>query len=247
MPITLHYNRLVPTAFAATTEQAGYLASNLANLSLGRPYRATGNGATDVTLTLAAATAVKTLELHDVNFAAANVSKSSDGIAFNPVGALQTYFGKEGRRRGLINVNDPAAKALRVSIGAGASTDGLAWRIGAAPIFAASLAVASPLQAEYRARWVYPQVRAELANRQLAVAATGIGFHEIELPFEPTDAEDLEPLVRYARAGVVLLELGLANYPWQVWPVRYVEDELEERYGQPKLSQLALKFLEVAA
>lgn len=243
---SIKYGKQVPSATAATTSQAGYGPSNLTDERLARPYRATGVGANDITLSLASARPIHTLFLHDVNFAAANVYKSADGVAFNPVGALSSYQGKEGRRRGAIVINDAAVKAVKVSIAAGVATDGLSyWRAGAAYLFDSSAAIASPFQVPYTPRFRYPQVRTDLPNGQTAVAATGTPFHTIELPFRPFDNEDLEPIVRLARASTILLDLELATFPAQLWPVRIDEEAMEESYVV-RASDVKLTFREMA-
>lgn len=247
---TLHYGKVVATVFSATTAQAGYPATNIGNESLGRPWRATGVGANDVTMEFPVVKTVKTLEVHDVNFAQAAILKSSDGVVFAPIAGspLVTYMGTEGRRRGAITVNDANVKALRISIGAGAATDGLAyWRIGSAPAFASSVAIAAPHQFGYRCRFIYPQLRSPMADGSAdSVAYSGRpGFHIIEVPFLPEDDESLEEAVRRARAGTVLLDAGMSNYPWQIWPARIDERELAEAFSVPKASELTLTFREV--
>lgn len=243
----IHYGKVAPTVVTSTTSQAGYGAVNLANSSLDMPWRATAAGAEDLIFTFAAATLVQTFHLHDVNFGAANVYKSGDGVVFNLVGALQAYCGKEGRRRGKITINDPAVKVVKVSIAPGAPLDGKAyWRAGAGYAFASVMTLASPFQVPYATRFTYPQTNTQLANKQRAVAATGTGFHEIDVPFEPQDTEDLQPAIEQARAGgAMLLDLDLPNYPWQVWPATLIEDVMSEQYNQPKVSDITLTFTEV--
>lgn len=245
---TLHHGKVIATAFAATTSQAGYPATNVGGESLARPWRATGLGATDVTITFPAATTVKTWHLHDVNFGSAQILKSADGIAFVTIvgSPLVTFMGKESRRRGAILVNDANVKAMRVSIAAGAATDGLGyWRIGSAPPFSNSFTFGAPHQFGYRARFVYPQVRNGLVNGPDAVAYTGPGYHMIQLPFKPYDTDDIEPIVRLARSGTVLLDLAMTNFPWQIWPARLDEREMDEAFEAAKLSELTLNFREV--
>jgi hypothetical protein len=243
---SIHHTRKIATLFVATTTQGGYPASNVGNPYLARPWVATTtSGATEHEQHFPVAGPVKSLHVHDVNFAAATVYKSVDGVAWVLVGALATYMGIEGRRRGKILVNDANVKALKVSIAAGASTDGFPWRIGAAYAFVESFAIAPPLQFPYRPRFTYPQLANKLINGQDAIASTGPGFHAIQLPFKPTDAQSLEETVRRARAGIVLLDLELANYPAQVWPVRHLEEEIDEGFEIPKESDVVLNLKEV--
>lgn len=247
MPASLAFGKRSATAYSATTSQAGYGPDNLGLESLARPWRSADTTAQDVVLTFAAAAPLHTLHLHDVNFAAADVYKSVDGVAYNLVGALSAYQGKEGRRRGAIVINDATVKAVKISIANGAATDGLAYkRIGAAYAFSSVAIVGAPFQFPYAARFLYPQVRSQLPNGQTPAASTGMGFHLVEVPWRPFDNEDLEPVVRRARAATVLLNLGMANYPAQLWPVRLEEDQMEESFSAPRTSDLKLIFREVA-
>jgi hypothetical protein len=132
----VYFGKLAPSAIAATTAAVGFPALNLANEQVGKPWNATGLGATDITITLPALSTVMLVALHDVNFATCNVQKSVDGLAFVNVGALNTYRDRHGRRRGSILVNAAGQLAIRVQIAAGAATDGgAAWRAGAAYLF----------------------------------------------------------------------------------------------------------------
>lgn len=242
----LHYNKVAASAWVATSNQVGYGPANLADEALAKPWYSTSLAANDITITFAAPTLIQTLELHDVNFGTATIEKSPDGATFIGLGVATFYAGKEGRRRGLITVNDAAVKALKIKVAAGASLDGLAfWRAGASYQFANVITIPSPFQFDYNPKFIYPEVRIELPTKQVARARTGIGFHEIVLPFMPQDSEDLTQFTELTRAGTTLLELGLANYPYQVWPVQAFNPELDERFPQPKYSNITYTLREV--
>jgi hypothetical protein len=242
---SIWYTRLTPVAFAATTAQAGFPASNLAFTSIGRPWYATSADANDVTVTFGAAGQLGAVHVHDVNFASANLYKSADGIAFNLVGVLATYHGFFNRRRGYLAVNDPNVKAYKITP-IGAPTDGLGyWRIGAQYPFASSIAIGSPFQFSYNVHTVRSQMKAELANKLPAVARVGNDFQTITVPWQALDGEDIEPVVSQARGGIVLLDLGLPNHPDQVWPVRELEDDMAEGFNLPKTEDVSLAFTEV--
>lgn len=246
MAASIAYGKQVPTAYSATSSQAGFGPDNLGVEALTRPWRSVDASGNDLILTFASALPVHTMFLHDVNFASAAIHKSADGVAYSLVGTLTTHQGREGRRRGALVVNDATVKALKVVISAGTPTDGLAWwRVGAAYTFAAQLAAAAPPQFPYSARFRYPQVRTDMPNGLAAVASTGPGFHLVEVPWRPFDNEDLEPVVRRARAATVLLNLGLANHPEQLWPVRLDEPEMAESFAAPRTADLKLTFREV--
>lgn len=246
MAASIAYGKQVPTAYSATSSQAGFGPDNLGVEALTRPWRAVDATEHHLIITFASALPVHTILLHDVNFASAAIHKSADGVAYSLAGSLLSYQGREGRRRGALVVNDASVKALKVVIAAGTPTDGLTWwRIGTAYPFSAQLAAAAPFQFPYAARFRYPQVRADIPNGQAAVANTGPGFHLVEVPWRPFDTEDLEPVVRRARAATVLLNLGMANYPEQLWPVRLDEPEMVESFAAPRTADLKLTFREV--
>lgn len=242
----IHYTKHAASSYSATTSQAGYGPDNLGIEQLGRPYRSTGLGATDLVINFASVKNVQTLFLHDVNFPNATIEKSADGVTFVGIGVLTFYAGREGRYRGAITVADANVKALKVKIAAGAALDGLPnWRAGAAYPFASSIAIPAPFQFNYVPRWVKPQVRQKIVNGQEPRALTGTGFHLLQLPFKPYDNEDLRQAMGLAESATVLLELGLANYPWQLWPAQLDNEEVSEAFGEPRTSDVTLNFREV--
>jgi hypothetical protein len=127
--VKLYFGKLAPSAIAATTAAAGFPAINLASEQLGKPWNATGLGATDITVTLPALSTVMLVAIHDVNFATCNVQKSVDGVAWVNVGALNTYRDRHGRRRGSLLVN--AAGQLASSCRSPPAWPRMAWRPGA--------------------------------------------------------------------------------------------------------------------
>jgi hypothetical protein len=241
----LHYSKLTPVAFAATTAQAGYPATNLGSESILKPWYATTTGANDVTFTLAAPLFVQTLFVHDVNFASCTVEKSVDGVAWVAVGVLTTYPDRHGRRRGNITVNAAGQLALRARIASAPTTDGLAFhRIGAAYVFAAAVAVLALPQYGYRVRQKRPRVSKDLPNGQTAVATTGANRDRIDFTLDRQYTEVADDLVQRTSAGTCLVDLQLPFYPEQQWPVRCLEEDLEENFNRKTLSTLQIPLME---
>jgi hypothetical protein len=237
----LYYSKVAAATAAATSAQAGYPATNVALESITRNWRSVDTTGNDVTVTFAAAGALASLLLTDVNFASCAVLKSPDGSAFSAVGTLTTFADKiTGRRRGLIEINDPTVKAYRITISSGTPTDGLAyWRIGSAYPFGASSA--QPRNADYgaRVRGIFPKLSTELSNKQVAQAATGPDILQIVFPFDRSASEDVLELLRRGRAGTVGVAAEVTNYPEFLCPMRYVDEEQEETldtYNRSKLS-----------
>jgi hypothetical protein len=226
----IYYSKLSPSSVSATTAQGGFPPTNASLEAIGRPWLATSAGANDLILNLAAAQNVAGLLLQDVNFAAASIFKSADGSTFSLVGTFTSYADKiTGRRRGLIVINDPTVKAVKISIGSGSTTDGTTgWRVGAAYIFGASAALARLPQYHTKPRGVFPTITTPLPNGQVAQAVTGQDILELSMPFDRRFDEDVLDLVRRCRKATVGLFLAPNNYPELVLPVRFIKEELEE-------------------
>lgn len=244
---TLYYNKLTPQAFAATTAQAGYPASNAGLESIDRPWLSTTLGANDFTVSFAALTFVDTAFIHDANFLICTVERSADGVNFANVGVLTTHADEHGRRRGKIAVGGATLKALRYRVAAaGASDDGAAWwRIGAQYLFGSSLVVATGPSYNYRVSTRRPRVSAELPNFQVAQASTGPNIDRIEVPYDRKNGQSLRDVKVKAEQGTVLLSLDLADWPHQVWPVRSQDEEISEAFYKVHKAQGSFILTEV--
>jgi hypothetical protein len=244
--LTLHYAKLSPTSWAATEVAVGYPASNVGLESIGRPWRSTTLGANDLTIVLPVISGVQTLFLHDVNFATCNIEKSVDGAVFVAVGALNTYADRHGRRRGYITIAAAGQKAVKIRIAAGATTDGLAfWRIGASYLFSSVLTPSAAVKYGYSARTKRPRVSTQLPNGLTAVATTGNNIDRLNLTFERLYSEIADDIIQKASAATCLLDVGLPNYPEQQWPVRCLEEDLEETFSNKNLSSIGVPLTEV--
>jgi hypothetical protein len=241
----IYYGKVTPQSAASTTAAPGFPASNALLEALGRNWSGTGVGNETFDITMAAATQVYALQLHDVNFAVAAIQKSSNGIAFNAVGNLTSYAGRHGRRRGLIVFNDPNVKVARIIIAAGASTDGKPWRIGSANLFASKYALPFGPEYTYSVRTKRPQISTTLPNGVPSIARSGLNIDRIALTFKRKDIESFDPLIQQATAGTCAFDLELANYPEGVWPVRCLDDEVGEDFIAPTTSTIQVNLTEV--
>ncbi|MGD9953461.1 MAG: hypothetical protein AB7S87_12865 [Burkholderiales bacterium] len=243
--LTAHHTKLTPSAWSATTSQAGYGPENLATESLGRPFRAADAGATDVTIEFPAPIAFATLFLHDVNFSAAAIETSPDAIAFAPAGNLATYANEAGRRRGSVLLNAVGVQALKVRIAAGVPTDGLAyWRGGAAYVMQTAAALPVGPRIGYAVRTRRALLSVDLPNNQVAQATIGPDADVIELSFERKFGQSLQALIERAKAGTVILAHDLTDWPEQQWPVRYLERDGTETYFRVHKAQRQLTLRE---
>jgi hypothetical protein len=245
--VKLYYGRVTAVSWSVTNAQDGYPASNVSLESIGRPYKSTGAGAVDLVINFSAAAAVAAILLQDVNFASCTIAKSPDGTAFSSVGTLTTNADKwTGRRRGVLEINDPTVKAIKISIGAGTPTDGTStWRLGSAYPFGS--VVTMPRESDYHARVeaLYPKVRTELANQQVAVATTGADLLVLSLPFTRASDQDVLELVRRGRLGTVGVTLSNTNYPELAMPMRYVEESQAETLDFYRYGSLSIELREV--
>lgn len=242
---TLYHDKISLEAVESTTSQAGYGPLNLANESIDMPWRAAALGAEEVTLSFASS-AVAGIFLHDVNFAACMVQRSDDGVAFVDVGEATAYPDEHGRYRILLAVGEPGQEAVRIQIEAGASLDGLSyWRAGAAHLFAASQAVATGPNYGYGVNTVRPRVSRQLLNGQTAQASTGVNVDKVRFTYERKHSQLLRPLREKAERGVVVLSMDLPDWPWQAWPVRYLDEQADEVFHKLKKAQGQLTLTEV--
>lgn len=242
----LYYSKVGIVSATATDAASGYPASNVALESIGRPWRSLDTGAKDVTVTFSAATAVQALLLQDVNFGSCVVNKSPDGTTFSLVGTLTTYADKlTNRSRGLIVVNDPGVKALKISISAGTPLDALAyWRIGAIYVFASTSALPRMPDFGMKTRALYPKVAQTLANGLIAQASVGADILELSMPYWRHYDQDVIEMLRRARVGTVGLSLVPTNYNELVLPVKHVMPQLEESFGFLDLTSLQIDLRE---
>lgn len=243
----LFYNRVTAVAWSVTNALEGYPASNVSLEAVDRPYKSTGSGVVDLVITFAAAVNVAALLLQDVNFASCTVLKSADGSSFTSVGTLTTYADKwTGRRRALIEINDASVKAVKISIGAGTPTDGTStWRIGSAYPFGASSTL--PRMADYntRVKAIYPKVRTELENKQVAQATTGADILVVSLPFLRASSDDVLEMVRRGRIGTIGFTALSTNYPELALPLKYVDEEQTESLDFFNYGRLDIEMREV--
>lgn len=242
----IYHDKRVFTVSAATTEAAGYPASNWLAESLARPWRATGLGANDVTFTAPAAVGVHSVCLHDVNFASCTIRKSADGIAFSDVGVLTTYPDRYGRRRGRITINDANVKAWQIRIGAGVATDGLAfWRGGAAYPFGSEHLVPADLNFPLNEEVFEPALSKDLVNGLVAEAAIGTRHSLVDTVWHREATESLQTLVTKAKAATIWLDAGTSDYPEQQWPLYLpLKSRVRETFDRFRFSRPSLQFTE---
>lgn len=243
---SIYYGKLSIVAVTATDAASGYPASNAALESLGRPWRSADAGAKDVVLDLGSSQAINAIFLHDVNFASATIARSADNVSYTSVGALTTYAGRHGRRRGKISLAGASARYVKISISAGTPADGAAyWRIGAAYLFASKVSPTAILVLPLNVTTRRPRASVDLPNGATAIAVTGAPIDRIEINVDRDNAQSADDLIQLVDAGSAAFDMELANYPEQMWPVRYLENQLAESFNRPLRSGWRMVFTEI--
>lgn len=246
MATKLYHTRIAAAAISATTAAAAYPALNLAIDALSRPWRATGTGATDVTIDLGTSQSLGGLLVHDVNFASATIFTSVDGSAYTNRGVMTTYANDQGRRRGIFSLDTFTGRYVRFTIASGATTDGAAyWRAGAAPVMKTAVTLAQAPNKGYGVTTVYAQTTTQLANKRTARAATGTDFDVIRWQFTRKYQDSLEILKTQLRLGAVLIDMGLPQHPHHAWPVTTYDDSHDRGYPKANSETSAVNLTEV--
>lgn len=253
----LFYGKITWLSATATSAAAGYPASSAILEAIGRQWRSATVGAEEWVGNFAAGTFVHTFALHDVNFASANIQVSVGGGAFATVGVMTTYADRHGRRRGRITINTANVTSIKVQVAAGTPTDSTntaywagaapTWRIGAAYAFASTVTPSAFPKYAMRRATKRPRVTSNLVNGAVSVAATGGNVDRVDLTFENQASEVVDDFIARGSAGTVWMDMGVAAaFPEHQWPVRIVQDEIDEDYPRPMWYAIGtLSFLEV--
>lgn len=219
-PAKLWHTKRTVDSVAATDEDADFPASNLLLESIEFEWRSVGTGAKTVDLVLPAPVSVELLYLHAINFAAATVKYSDDGVVFSAGEAFTGYGDIYGRYRGPMTIAQPVVKAIRIEIAAGATTDDAAFkRIGAAYVMATAVDVAG-CEWGYRAQPIIAEISTTLTNKKDAIAVVGTDFDDIAVSYKLQEDEDIATVLRQAGQGTCIWTPNIPQLPHEIWPVR---------------------------
>jgi hypothetical protein len=78
----------------------------------------------------------------------------------------------------------------------------------------------------------------------VAIATTGLNIDKVNLTFERTESEVVDDIIQKASAGTCLVDLGLISRLEQQWPVRFLEEDLEETVNNKRISSLVVPLTE---
>ncbi len=238
----LFYDKRTITSSSATTEASGYPASNAALESITRPWRSTTLVEHTYTQNMASATAAAVI-ITDGNFASCTVKNAANAT----LGTITTNVDKlTGRRRGILVATIAATTAIKLVIPAGTPTDGAAYfKVGSMYVFGSSSTLPKSPGMGTKVRAIFPAVRADLPNGQVAQAAIGSDILVLSMPFIREYSQDGLEILRRARVGTVGLDIEHTDYPELVLPVRYFGGAQEEDFFNLQVTQTTLELREV--
>lgn len=212
---------------SASSEAAGYEATNASDSAVSRAWRSSNATASWLQIDLGSAQTIAAVSLSDTNGDTIDVTVGNSSPPGTSAGSLVAHAGiansvdsSDARRRGSLAVSG-SYRYIRFSF-SGSPSDGLSyWRVGAVSIWGASWTL--PIQP------IYPlniecqrgQDEVTLPNGREFAIARGIERERMTLTFKPTASQAIEQLVRYARAGAVWLDLGVTSERALQWPIQY--------------------------
>lgn len=241
----LYYDLVVPTSAAATSAQAGFPASNACTPFIEMPWRSKNTTAQDLTVSFPAG-AVAGVILQDVNFATCTVKSTANGVAFDAGVAMATYANPLGRRRGAILLALAGKVGVRISIPAGATTDGLPYfRVGSVLVFMNSAKLATAPAKGYGVDMQMPQEASVLRNGQDSQANMGPMFDRLEFSFLQKYNQDFSFMLQALRRGICGLDMELTNFPDQIWPVRQTGNAVKREYPKANSYRFSLSLREI--
>jgi len=229
----LFYGLLAPGAAKASSEQAGYPASNVLLGKVQRPWKAlnaTSLGSY-VQIDLGAVYYVRLLAINAANMVTVDsVMADTMDPPLSLRGPLTLYQDKQGRSKGSVFIS-AAVRYIRLANFTGTPTDGdSVWSIGSIFLFSSYAQLArDPLFGESSNDLNTPQSRVDLDNGVSVVDDTGPSFMTPTLQFSGGATDDHEKLVRLTRAGLCWLNLNDGNGGDQ-WPVRHVDPKITRKF-----------------
>ena len=206
---------------SATTAAADYPASHVLTPRVRRPWRSTTIGAEqNLILDLGSSLALELVGLQDCNFAGCDVYADDNATPTTLRGSVTLAKDKGGRFKASAAFS-ATARYVRVSIPAGATTDGAAFfRVGYLPVFGAVHAFERDPLYGSSVEVIEPMTQVELANDQGQPVNRGPSYSVLRLGFAAQPSQDVEQVRRFARAALCWVNLEDVAQPWLQFPVR---------------------------
>lgn len=251
---------------SATTEAAGYPASNLLNTDILRPWRSNGVGAHNIDIDLGATGLLQGILLQATNIQTCNVYVGASNPANVLVGTMTCAVEENGRRKGLIyNSALSLYRYIRINALSTSPSSQPYFQIGAVHVFAArSTDQIAPLQGA-RLRRTYPAFQADLPNGAQVSARTGPTRTILTMPvsknlkdapasayfptwplFEHSARGDLDPTFGSGiTGGAIAIDFNNPNRRELVWPMRMQTREITANMSRPFQDQVEYEFREI--
>jgi hypothetical protein len=241
--INLYSGLLLPVDVTATSAQATYPATNVRVPSIDVPWRATSAANNSLTIDLGADRTIRCIAINGCNEDTVAVLSASTIPALASRGNLLTYADRHGRRRGILAMNQ-THRYVRLDF-AGSPSDGLPyWWVGGVYLMGTVNAIVSP-SVGYEVKTLKPGVMTKLPNGLTTKPKTGPNRDMISMTWEPQDFEVVAPAMNLPDSDTCVLDMGLPNYPHQVWPVRTFEEETAENFYAVKNSRVRRDLMEL--
>lgn len=239
---TLYHTKLAGD-LTASTEQTGYEASNAANYSVGRPWKATVATASWLQIDLGSSKSIDAICINDTNASSCTVTYGASSPPGTTLGTLTTYPDGQGRRKGHIEAG-VSGRYIRLSF-SGSPVDGTAWYVGSLLLLADVLSVPTPLY-PFNLDFERGQDNVRMPNgRELAIVR-GLSRARLGLSWRVAAGTDIEAIARTIREQEAWLDLAVAGRGDLQWPVSCVADTLTRRIEGYNRERHDLQLLERA-
>lgn len=226
----LLYNPLVPATATASTEAAGYPATNALDSQILKPWKGTANSFDYLQIDLGSSKAVTGVTITGANMPFVFVYADNSATPTTSRGTLTMAADDQGRYKGSLQFS-ATVRYIRFSISPNATLDGApGWIIGAATAWAASFSPPrDPLYGGSSLDFNSPQSRQDLDNGVVIRDDIGPSYQLITLAFSGSASDDMAAIRRCARAGLCWLDLGVSTQRGWQWPVREHEAKVTRK------------------
>lgn len=223
---TLAYSPIVPATVTASSQAAGYPATNVLLGKVNMPWRSTSLALTEyIIIDLGVIISLpKTLTISATNLVDADIYADTSATPTTLKGTIIFANDGAGRYKASSAISGPF-RYIKIKPHSGAPTDGNSfWSIGAVDLFANSMQFArDPIYGESQIESATPQTSVQLDNGVTIKDDTGPPYSAITLNFSGGSADDHEAVMRQARAGLCWLDMGATANRGLQWRVKHIE------------------------
>ncbi len=246
MTAKLHYTLLQPISATATTNAAGFSATNVLLFSVRRPWRSTSAAANNLDIDLGALYLAPIICIQGPNTSTCVLSYGSGGYTTINAGVQNLALDRHGRRKHSLALAGNV-RFIRFAFGGAVPDDGAGYyEVGAVYPFASTLNLPENALLGSDATAQYPLQRTELPNGNRIVVERGPPRQQLSLRFRGSRTADMDQLSRRAKAAPCWLDLGVTANRELQWPVRHDEDTTQRNFAQALQDESTIVLGEVA-